>query len=65
MKHHDQCNLARKGFIWLTLPYHYSSKKEVRTGIKPRAGTWRLELMQRPWRGAAYWLAHVSFLIEP
>ena len=22
-----------------------------------RAGTWRHELMQRPWRGAAYWLA--------
>ena len=21
-----------------------------------RAGTWRQELMQRPWRGAAYWL---------
>ena len=22
-----------------------------------RAGTWRQELLQRPWRGAAYWLA--------
>jgi hypothetical protein len=22
-----------------------------------RAGTWRQELMQTPWRGAAYWLA--------
>jgi hypothetical protein len=22
-----------------------------------RAGTWRQELMQRPWRDAAYWLA--------
>jgi hypothetical protein len=22
-----------------------------------RAGTWRQELMQRPWRSAAYWLA--------
>jgi hypothetical protein len=21
-----------------------------------RAGTWRQELMQKPWRGAAYWL---------
>jgi hypothetical protein len=25
--------------------------KEIRTG------TWRWELMQRPWRGAAYWFA--------
>ena len=23
-----------------------------------RAGTWRQELMQRPWKSAAYWLAH-------
>jgi hypothetical protein len=22
-----------------------------------KAGTWRQELMQRPWRGAAYWFA--------
>jgi hypothetical protein len=22
-----------------------------------RAGTWRQEMMQRPWKGAAYWLA--------
>jgi hypothetical protein len=34
-----------------------------------RAGTWRQELMQRPWRGAAYWLAPMicsdCFPIEP
>ena len=33
-----------------------------------RAGPWRQELMQRPWRGAAYWLflgaCSVCFLIE-
>ena len=23
----------------------------------PRAGTWRQELIQTPWRGAAYWIA--------
>jgi hypothetical protein len=27
-----------------------------------RAGTWRQELMQRPWRGADYWLAFPGFL---
>ena len=30
---------------------HSPSLKQV------RAGTWRQELMQKPWRGAAYWLA--------
>ena len=34
-----------------------------------KAGTWRQELMQRPWRSAAYWLASpgcsACFLIEP
>jgi len=27
-----------------------------------RAGTWKQELMQRPWRGAAYWLAQLALL---
>jgi hypothetical protein len=27
-----------------------------------RTGTWRQELMQRPWRGAAYWLASPGLL---
>ena len=27
-----------------------------------RVGTWRQELMHRPWRGAAYWLAHPALL---
>jgi hypothetical protein len=27
-----------------------------------RAGTWRQELMQRPWRGAAYWIASPGLL---
>jgi hypothetical protein len=27
-----------------------------------RAGTWRQELMQRPWRDAAYWLASPGLL---
>jgi hypothetical protein len=27
-----------------------------------RAGTWRQELMQRPWRSAAYWLAQHGLL---
>ena len=31
--------------------------KEVRAGAQRRAGTWRQDLMQRPWRNAAYLLA--------
>ena len=27
-----------------------------------RAGTWRQELIQKPWRGAAHWLASLGFL---
>jgi len=34
IKHHDQSNLGRKGSIWLTLPYHCSSMKEIRTGTQ-------------------------------
>ena len=31
-----------------------------------RAGTWRQELMQRPWgRGAAYYLASPAYLAQP
>ena len=33
-------------------------------GKSNRTGSWRQELMQMPWRGAAYWLP-LRFLIEP
>ena len=33
-----------------------STSEEVRTGTQNRAGTWRQELVQRPWKSAAYWL---------
>jgi hypothetical protein len=36
IKHHDQSNWRRKGFIWLTLPQHCSSSKEVRIGTQAR-----------------------------
>jgi hypothetical protein len=31
--------------------------KERQDRNSNRAGNWRQELMQRPWRGAGYWLA--------
>jgi len=52
-KHRDQSNLGRKGF----LAYASTSQliiKGSQDRNSSRAGTWRQELMQRPWRGAAY-----------
>jgi hypothetical protein len=62
MKHHDQNNLERKGFSWLTFPHHCSSSKEVGTGISNRVGIWRQELMQSLGRDAADWLAPPGLL---
>ena len=45
-------DLGRKDFISLLLIQHSSSSKEV------KAGTWKEDLMQRPRRGAAYWLVY-------
>ena len=55
-EHHDQIELGKKGFIQFTILYYSPSLREVRTN-RNRAGTWRQELMQWPWRSAAYWLA--------
>jgi hypothetical protein len=55
--------LGRKGFVSWVLPGNGSSLREV------RAGTWRKELMQRPWSGVASWLALMAcsacFPIKP
>jgi hypothetical protein len=51
MKHHDQNNLGREGFVSFKVLYHSLS-------LKSRlAGTREEELMQRPWKDAASWLA--------
>ena len=51
IKLHDLSKVGRRGIIWLVLPHHCASLKEVGTG------SWKQELMQRLWKGAAYWLA--------
>ena len=71
MKTMTKGKLERKGFIWLTPPHRSLSLKEVRagtqTGQEPRDRNW----CSRPWRGAAYWLAHrglfnlLSYRIQP
>jgi hypothetical protein len=39
MKHHEQSNLGRKGFIQLTFPHHNLSSKEVGIGTQAGADT--------------------------
>ena len=56
MKHHDQ-KQAGEERVYFHLAYTIISLEEVGTGTQNRAGTWRQDLIQRPWRGAAYWLA--------
>ena len=45
--------LGKKGFIDLESQFPEGSQ----SSNSDQVGTWRQELMQRPWRGAVYWLA--------
>ena len=36
--------------------------REAREGTQIRAGTWRQELVLKPWGSAAYWLAPYGLL---
>ena len=58
-RHHE--HLGEKGLFYpqFHMTVHYQSSE---SGNSSKAGTWRQELMQRPWRGAAYWLAPHSLL---
>ena len=53
MKQHDQTQLGEERVCLAYASVHHQRK----SGQKVRAGTWRQELMQRPWGVAAYWLA--------
>ena len=72
MKHHDQEQVREGRFVWLTLPQYTTSSitlpqyitssiplitEESQGGHSGMVGSWRQELMQRPWRGAADQLA--------
>jgi hypothetical protein len=51
--------MGRKGFIWLTLSYCCSSPRKLGLELKQVR---KQELMQRPWRDVAYWLASPELL---
>ena len=53
MKHYDPNKLG--GVYLAYTPMSITEGSQDRNSN--RAGTWRQEPMQRPWRGAAYWLA--------
>ena len=56
-KHHDQKQGRKERVYWAytsTSPFIIEGSQD-RNSL--RAGTWRQELVQRPRRGAAYWLA--------
>jgi hypothetical protein len=61
VEHHYQCILGRKvslAYTSLVLFIIKGSQERISNG----AGTWRQELMQRLWRGAAYWLTPPALL---
>lgn len=49
-EHRDQRMFGSKELISFTVLYMSSLARAV------RAGAWRRELIQRPWRGASFWL---------
>jgi len=57
----SKSNLGRKRFIWLTylIPSPLREARHCRNSNQE--GTWRQELMQNPWRGAAYRPAQPAF----
>lgn len=67
-KPYDQSSIKRKWLIWLVLPHHCTVSK--RSGKElTGSGSWRQDMMQRPWRDDVYWLTPVSlrrsFFLNP
>jgi hypothetical protein len=61
-KHHDQKKLEEARVCF---PHSSTEQRIIKSSEGnnlSRVGTWRQELMQRPWRDAAYWLAPHGFL---
>jgi hypothetical protein len=62
MKHHDQ-KVSWRGKVLFVLHFHISVHRQRKLGQELKQGrNLEHELMQRPWRGAAYWLAPYGLL---
>jgi hypothetical protein len=60
-KHHDQeASWGEKDFF--SLYFYIVVHHQRKSGQELRAGTWRQELMQRPWRDVTYWIASPGLL---
>ena len=62
MRDHYQQQVEEERVCFVTLSLLVPQLEEVRVRNLNKAGTWRQELMQRPWRSAAYWPAFPSLL---
>ena len=56
-------NLGKKGFVSALRSISASITEGSQARNAKKAGIWRQELIQRPWRSAAYWLALHGLLI--
>jgi hypothetical protein len=65
IKHHEQTNLGRKGFIQPTLPHHRSSSKKLRQELKQdrslEAGTDAEAMEGCCLLACSAWLAQLAF----
>lgn len=66
IKHHDQKKPGGKGFIsaYRSISASITEGSQARNSKKVRI--WRQELLQRPWKSSAYWLAlHDLHILSP
>ena len=57
VKSMTKTSLESREFIWLIHPGSLSITEGNQGGNSSRAGSWKQELKERPWRNAAPWLA--------
>jgi hypothetical protein len=61
-KHRDQKQLGKERAYFTHSSIEQFLIKSSEGRNSSRAGSWRQELMQRPWKGATYWIASQGLL---